>query len=95
MKKPGEVTLVFRLHRLVKLVRFAGYAQVVEHGWLKGRVSLFHAVEVLLHALVGFLGSLVVEAYEGREHDVEEVLDRKSTRLNSSHITRSRMPSSA
>ena len=27
--------------------------------------------------------------------DVQAALDRKSTRLNSSHITRSRMPSSA
>ena len=29
------------------------------------------------------------------EHEVREHLDRKSTRLNSSHIQKSRMPSSA
>ena len=28
-------------------------------------------------------------------HDAEQLLDRKSTRLNSSHYSRSRMPSSA
>ena len=30
-----------------------------------------------------------------RVNDVEELLDRKSTRLNSSHVSESRMPSSA
>ena len=33
--------------------------------------------------------------WEGMKRDVADFVDRKSTRLNSSHITRSRMPSSA
>ena len=39
----------------------------------------------------------VARTMELREHFLEKVIgeDRKSTRLNSSHITRSRMPSSA
>ena len=38
-------------------------------------------------------GDLIME--EGHSKEVLNVSDRKSTRLNSSHITRSRMPSSA
>ena len=30
-----------------------------------------------------------------RDHDFKDIIDRKSTRLNSSHIPLSRMPSSA
>ena len=39
----------------------------------------------------------LVQAVEGRLHDVKRIAppDRKSTRLNSSHIQKSRMPSSA
>ena len=33
--------------------------------------------------------------YYGRDHKAKIVIDRKSTRLNSSHIEESRMPSSA
>ena len=74
LQKPGEVALVFSFHRLVKLVGFAGDAQIVEHGWLEGRIRLLHALKVLLHALISLFCALVVESYEGREHDVEEIL---------------------
>ena len=46
----------------------------------------------------GFLGIMVPEAYGGAGQGMTEMLlfiDRKSTRLNSSHIQKSRMPSSA
>ena len=42
---------------------------------------------------LGLLGGLFKRNNNGRYRDWET--DRKSTRLNSSHITRSRMPSSA
>ena len=74
LQKPGEVALVFSLHRLVQLWTLAGNAQVVEHGRLEGWVGFLHTVEVLVHALVGFLGSLVVQTYQGREHDVKVIL---------------------
>ena len=32
---------------------------------------------------------------DGVEYDFDEMTDRKSTRLNSSHVSESRMPSSA
>ena len=35
------------------------------------------------------------EFFRGMKEQIEPDEDRKSTRLNSSHITRSRMPSSA
>ena len=74
LQEPGEVALVFSFHSLVQLVRFAGDAQIVEHGRLEGRIGLLHALKILLHALVSLFRTLVVESYEGREHDVEEVL---------------------
>ena len=40
-------------------------------------------------------GRFVIMDIEDYERDRAEKKDRKSTRLNSSHITRSRMPSSA
>ena len=40
-------------------------------------------------------GEIRTEAYIDVQNIAREVVDRKSTRLNSSHITRSRMPSSA
>ena len=47
----------------------------------------------------GRIGDIVVasvkEAIPGGNVKKGDVVDRKSTRLNSSHITRSRMPSSA
>ena len=48
-------------------------------------------IKALLHPgeLKGYL------FIEGELHEIEEALDRKSTRLNSSHIPLSRMPSSA
>ena len=36
-----------------------------------------------------------VDRLNGPKYKAKKILDRKSTRLNSSHITRSRMPSSA
>ena len=52
-------------------------------------------VEYLVH--VSFCGKpydcMVFQSFDGQYRDWET--DRKSTRLNSSHITRSRMPSSA
>ena len=44
---------------------------------------------------VGELGSLFVGALKGIAPVLVFVIDRKSTRLNSSHIEESRMPSSA
>ena len=43
---------------------------------------------------VGDVGTVVHVYGDGRAYEVEFV-DRKSTRLNSSHIQKSRMPSSA
>ena len=50
---------------------------------------------------IGMVLEEVVEARAYEHHEalddavLDEEIDRKSTRLNSSHITRSRMPSSA
>ena len=52
--------------------------------------KLYDATEVILNVTVdeSLLSGYVLQVGD-------RVLDRKSTRLNSSHITRSRMPSSA
>ena len=39
--------------------------------------------------------ALFVHTDVGRKEGIEGAIDRKSTRLNSSHLTQSRMPSSA
>ena len=52
----------------------------------------------ILHAAQGIFGYLPREVQEiiaGRLHIPVSKVDRKSTRLNSSHPSRSRMPSSA
>ena len=54
--------------------------------------SLVRAIDVAIQVAPTDLSVLITgDAYR----DWEKKADRKSTRLNSSHITRSRMPSSA
>ena len=67
-------------------------------GW--GMVAVLSPVILLIAVLcsIGTGGAdhnnqAVAAAFYGTSYSTEE--DRKSTRLNSSHITRSRMPSSA
>ena len=58
------------------------------HGVLRLIIDL-HGEEVVgLDAVIGYL-------HTGFEKTMEQKTDRKSTRLNSSHIQKSRMPSSA
>ena len=52
-----------------------------------------YVVDTRLTALRNLLELNIFDKYQVRYRDWET--DRKSTRLNSSHITRSRMPSSA
>ena len=59
---------------------------------LSGDIDKEGKIQVSLGVIGKFLFSVSVSLY-GRYRDWET--DRKSTRLNSSHITRSRMPSSA
>ena len=76
-----------------------------EHTRLRGLVNqaftprIVQGLEARMHAIAG---DLVAAAVERGEVDLVEaltyplpVIDRKSTRLNSSHIQKSRMPSSA
>ena len=52
--------------------------------------------KIVLIGASGFVGSALLNEALNRGFEVTAVVrDRKSTRLNSSHITRSRMPSSA
>ena len=48
-----------------------------------------------LRAYIDKPGGITVNDCEAVSRRLSDILDRKSTRLNSSHITRSRMPSSA
>ena len=65
---------------------------------VSGALLFFPILPLLLYGLQATLGS---EAGYARWHEfldeplVKLVIDRKSTRLNSSHIQKSRMPSSA
>ena len=50
---------------------------------------------IYFNDLPSVIGDLATAAHESRPFVAEQVLDRKSTRLNSSHVSESRMPSSA
>ena len=51
--------------------------------------------EEKLNERIAQLGEQISKDYEGKEVKLICILDRKSTRLNSSHYQQSRMPSSA
>ena len=70
----------------------SNYFKVKEHGStvrteIMAGVTTFMAMAYILMVNAGMFASLGTVSYGA--------IDRKSTRLNSSHITRSRMPSSA
>ena len=84
-----------------RVVRETDSVAVIDGGWQFGQICARYAMEVAL-AKAARGGLAVVELHEsghiGRlgEYAAQAlVLDRKSTRLNSSHIQKSRMPSSA
>ena len=56
---------------------------------------VYHPVYLRALGALGVRGTLKFEDYERRLLELDQALDRKSTRLNSSHSWRSRMPSSA
>ena len=58
-----------------------------------GKTTL--SLEFLVHGALAGENSLFVSVTESSEKLTQNVIDRKSTRLNSSHIPLSRMPSSA
>ena len=64
-------------------------------------LSLHDALPIYGHALVLHAGGAPVSLVDGGQYighaagEESQSLDRKSTRLNSSHVKRSRMPSSA
>ena len=61
--------------------------------YLKGQANLTKRHAKWVEFMESF--PYIVKYKKGKENVVADALDRKSTRLNSSHITRSRMPSSA
>ena len=73
-------------------------ASIIGSGFLKQADVIAKGLGVPL-AIGVYPGAPMVDSEEELKHKVEEVLapglDRKSTRLNSSHIQKSRMPSSA
>ena len=75
-------------------VQAVAASELAEHSGACGRIGLLSEVKLAVIKLF-----LVVDERRQRERLLPVVfvrgLDRKSTRLNSSHITRSRMPSSA
>ena len=62
-------------------------AQFLDRGWIVTELPDPQVVMDVRHGLEAKLRALV--------HNEAATLDRKSTRLNSSHIQKSRMPSSA
>ena len=57
-------------------------------------MSILDRVPEYIRSLVPYEAGKPIEEVE-REYGIEDSIDRKSTRLNSSHIQKSRMPSSA
>ena len=58
-------------------------------------IAPFHVMEVMGHAQAAAAAGRDIVHMEVGEPDFATAEDRKSTRLNSSHIQKSRMPSSA
>ena len=77
-------------HRLIQLGHGPRRSVVILWGW----AALLSTV-VLFSALYSTGSALVIFLIVGSALSVFTVLDRKSTRLNSSHVSESRMPSSA
>ena len=78
---------------IASISRNAGIERTSIHKALKDeRILSYKAMQILAR----YFGLCTEERQEFfRLHDISLQGDRKSTRLNSSHITRSRMPSSA
>ena len=55
----------------------------------------YNEEQALPSLLAAFADEIRAAGYQGRVVIVDDGRDRKSTRLNSSHIQKSRMPSSA
>ena len=62
------------------------------HAWY-GESHILHGVNLSVHE--GEVVTLLGRNGAGRTTTLRAIVDRKSTRLNSSHIQKSRMPSSA
>ena len=59
------------------------------------RAARLAEADVVIARIADESGGLVAHAVHARSESVRATRDRKSTRLNSSHVTTSRMPSSA
>ena len=73
------------------------YKALKEKGWLSGIMqneAMMSAEERLIYETFGGRDTIIKNLMKQFDSD-GDLLDRKSTRLNSSHMPKSRMPSSA
>src|ERR1051326_970829 len=86
-------TLERTLERLVQqgydAVEMFGEPENVD---LKSLKDTFHSFDISLAGITGMWGSISPNGWKRRFISLEPSIDRKSTRLNSSHIPLSRMP---
>ena len=83
---PDDIQSIDDLHKLPFLSK-----EDLRESYPDGLLGVPQKDVVRIHSTSGTTGKRVVAFYT--QHDID--LDRKSTRLNSSHPTTSRMPSSA
>ena len=78
------------------LLQVAATLLVPTHGTVEVLGEALHEADIAdLRTRIGMSSSAIADQVPQQEKVIDLVLDRKSTRLNSSHLARSRMPSSA
>ena len=73
----------------------SGGMMPLPYRWLTSLMTRFNGSSLLIDCGEGTQIAIKEKGWSFKPIDVICFTDRKSTRLNSSHITRSRMPSSA
>ena len=93
LKSSGAMGVATLASRVLGMVREMAYARFMGDGWVAGAFTLAFTIPNLFRRLLGE-GALTA-AFIPIFKEKEKTADRKSTRLNSSHVSESRMPSSA
>ena len=91
--------MVLGIGGVLAWVVLKGYLPYLWREWITSvdhkRIGIMYIILALIMLLRGFADAIMMRTQLAIAYHNPGYLDRKSTRLNSSHLARSRMPSSA